>query len=132
MEIDFFSTQWHERERFYSQSILVFVLVLGLTLWSYLIVFADPSLKVPAKEDSRVPLSDRVFDSSGEWRAPQEPENSWRESEQNKMTLEKGRIKKKSSSLYNPTQEQDNWDPYSSPGHPDTLTKPAKVFKFKF
>ena len=132
MEIDLFSTKWNEQERFYSQSMLVLFLVLGLTLWSHWIALADPALNVPAQEDSKVPLSKRVFDSAGEWRPPQEPEKKWRESEENKMTLEKGRIKKKSSSLYDPALGQDNWDPYSSPGHPDTLTRPAKVFEFKF
>jgi len=132
MEIEFSSTKWNQQERFYSQSVLVFILALGLSLWSSLVVFADPSLNLPAKEDSKVPLSNRIFESSGEWRTPKEPEKNWRESEENKMTLEKGRIKKKPSSLYDPIPGQDNWDPYSSPGHPDNLTRPAKVFKFKF
>jgi len=129
MEIEFFS---EDRDRFYSQSALVFILALGLILWGNLIVFADPALKLPAQGDSRVPLSERVFESSGEWRAPQKPETKWRQTEEEKMTLQTGRIKKGTSSLYNPTPSQDNWDPYSSAGHPDNLTRPAKVFEFKF
>ncbi len=132
MEIDFFSTKWNEQERFYSQSMLVLFLTFGIILWGNFIVFADPSLKIPVEEDSKVPLSNRIFESSEEWRTPKEPEKNWRESEEDKMTLEKGRIKKKPSSLYDPIPSQDNWDPYSSPGHPDTLTRPAKVFEFKF
>jgi hypothetical protein len=129
MEIEFSSD---ERERFYSQSVLVFLLALGLILWGNLIVFANPSSDSFFEGDSKVPLSKRTFDSAGEWRAPQKPKNKWRESEEEKLTLQNGRIKKKTSSLYNPSMSQDNWDPYSSPGHPDTLTKPAKVFEFKF
>jgi hypothetical protein len=129
MEIEFSSD---ERERFYSQSVLVFLLALGLMLWGNLIVFASPSSDSYFEEDSRVPLSKRAFDSAGEWRAPQKPKNKWRESEEEKLTLQNSRIKKKTSSLYNPSMSQDNWDPYSSPGHPDTLTRPAKVFEFKF
>ena len=129
MEIEFSSD---ERERFYSQSVLVFLLALGLILWGNLVVFANPSSESFFDEDSRVPLSKRTFESAGEWRAPQKPKNKWRESKEEKMTLQNGRIKKGTSSLYNPSMKQDNWDPYSSPGHPDTLTKPAKLFEFKF
>jgi hypothetical protein len=99
MEIEFSSD---ERERFYSQSVLVFLLALGLMLWGNLIVFASPSSDSYFEEDSRVPLSKRAFDSAGEWRAPQKPKNKWRESEEEKLTLQ------------------------------NTLTRPAKVFEFKF
>jgi hypothetical protein len=129
MEIEFSSD---DRERFYSQSVLVFLLALGLILWGNFIVYADPSSKMSIEEDSKVPLSKRAFDSSGQWRAPKKSKKKWRETEEHKLTLQKSRIKKKTSSLYNPSMSQDNWDPYSSPGHPDTLTRPAKVFEFKF
>jgi len=130
MEIEY---SLDDREHFYSQSVLVFLLALGLILWGNLIVFANPSSESFFGEDSRVPLSKRVFDSAGEWRAPQKPKNKWRESKEEKMTLQNGRIKKGTSSLYNPSMKQDNWDPYStSPGHPDSLNRPAKVFEFKF
>ena len=132
MEIEFFSTKWDERERFYSQSVLVFVLALGLSLWSSWVVFADPSHKIPVEEDSRVPLSNRIFESAGEWRTPKEPEKNWRESEEQKLTLQKDRIKKNTSSLYNPALNQDNWDPYSIESSPDAQTTPATLFKFKF
>ena len=132
MEIEFLSAKWDERERFYSQSVLVFVLALGLSLWGSLIVFADPTHKIPFEEDSKVPLSNRIFESSGEWRTPKEPEKNWRESEKNKMTLEKGRIKKNTSSLYNPALGQDNWDPYAIESGSLVQTTPSTLFKFKF
>ena len=132
MEIEFSSDQLNIRERFYSQSLLVLFLALGLVFWGNWVVLANPSTNGSLGEDSRVPLSKRVFESSGEWRAPQKPKNQWRQSPEEKMTLEKGRIKKGTSSLYNPSMSQDNWDPYSSRGHPDNLTKPAKVFEFRF
>ena len=133
MEIEFFSTKWDERERFFSQSFLILVLALGFSLWGSLIVFADPSLKIPVEEDSKVPLSERVFESAGEWRTPpQKSENKWRESEEQKLTLQKDRIKKKTSSLYNPTLGRDNWDPYAIESGSLVQTTPATLFKFKF
>ena len=132
MEIEFFSTKWDERERFYSQSIMTLLLAFGLILWWSLIVFADPSLKVPLAEDSKVPLSNRIFESAGEWRAPQESKEVWRKPKSHELTLKNDRIKKKSSSLYNPTENRDNWDPYMFPDTEDIHTKPAKVFEFKF
>ena len=111
---------------------MVFLLALGLTLWGNLFVFANPSSKSSIEEDSRVPLSKRVFDSAGEWRAPEKPKNKWRESKEERLSVQKSRIKKGTSSLYNPSMSQDNWDPYSPMGHPDTLNRPAKVFEFKF
>jgi len=132
MEIEYSSCRLDERERLYSQSVLVFVLALGLILWGNFVVLANPSSSISIEEDSRVPLSKRVFDSSGEWRAPQKSKNKWRESEEQKLSIQNDRIQRKTSSLYNPTMSPDNWDPYSSPGHPDTLTRPAKVFEFKF
>jgi hypothetical protein len=133
MEIEFSSYQLGERERFCSQSILVFLLALGLILWGNFIVFANPSSSSSIEEDSRVPLSKRVFDSSGEWRAPpQKSKNKWRESEEQKLTLQKDRIKKKTSSLYNPTLGRDNWDPYAIESGSLVQTTPATLFKFKF
>ena len=132
MEIGFFSYRWVDREQFYSQSGLVLLLVLGLFLWGNMVVFANPSSSASMEEDSRVPLSKRVFDSAGEWRTPEKPKNKWRESEAERMELQNSRIKKNTSSLYNPSMPQDNWDPFSSPGHPDNQTTPAKVFEFRF
>ena len=132
MEIEFFPYKLDERERFYSQSVLFFLLALGLLLWGHVVVHANPSSNRSIEEDSKVPLSKRVFDSSGTWRAPQKPKSKWRESKEERLTIQKDRIQKKPSSLYDPSKAQDNWDPYSSTGHPDNLTKPAKVFEFKF
>ena len=133
MEIEFSSYKLEEGERFISQSVLVFLLALGLFLWGNFIVFANPSSPRFVEEDSKVPLSTRAFDSSGEWRAPHKPKKSWREVEEHRLTLQNDRIKKKSSSLYNPSMDRDNWDPYSSPGAGNNaLTKPAKVFEFRF
>jgi len=133
MEIEFSSYKWGERERLHFQSALVFFLALGLILWGNLIVFANPSSSSSMGENSRVPLSKRAFDSSGEWRASQKPKSKWRESEEQRMTLQNSRIKTKTSSLYNPSMAHDNWDPYSPTGDGnDMLTKPAKVFEFRF
>ena len=133
MEIVFFSHPWIERERYFTQSSMVFLLTLAMILWGHWIVHANPSLNLPIEEDSRIPLSERVFDSAGQWRAPQPRENKWRESPQEELTLKKERIrKKKSLSPYNHSVPQDNWDPFAPMGHPDTLTRPAKVFEFKF
>jgi len=132
MEIEFSSTKWNEQERLYPQSMLVLFLALGIILWGNFIVFADPSSTFSVEEDSKVPLSDRVFDSAGEWRAPQKPKSKWREPKEKRLTIQKDRIQKKKSSLYDPIPGQDNRDPYSSPGHPDNLTKPAKILEFKF
>jgi hypothetical protein len=134
MEIEFFPyNKWDERERFYFQSVLFFLLALGFFLWGHVVVLANPSSTKSIEEDSKIPLSKRTFDSSGQWRAPKKSKNKWRESEEHKLTLQKDRIQKKTSSLYDPTQAQDNWDPYAfPPGHPDSLTRPAKVFEFKF
>ncbi len=132
MEIECSACRLDDRERFYSQSSLIFLLALGLMLWGNLIVFASPSSEGFFEDDSRVPLSKRAFDSAGEWRAPKKPKNKWRESKEERLNLQKSRIKKNTSSLYNPSMNQDNWDPYSPMGHPDTLTRPAKVFEFKF
>lgn len=133
MEIEFFSYKLAGRERFYSQSFLFFLLALGLSLGGNFIVYADPSSRMYIDEDSKVLLSKRTFDSSGQWRAPEKPKNKWRESEENRMTIESDRMKKKSSSIYNTPQARDNWDPYASPGSgSNSLTKPAKVFEFRF
>ncbi len=132
MEIEYYSYKLDGGERFYPQSVLVFLFALGLFLWGNFIVFADTSSNMSIEEDSKIPLSSRIFDSAGEWRAPQKTKNKWRESEQNKLTVQKGRIKKKTSSLYNPTLDRDNWDSYSTLDNPDAHTKPAKVFEFRF
>ncbi len=133
MEIDCFSSKLDGRERFYSQSVLFFLLALGLSIGGNFIVYADPSSNITIDENSKISLSKGILDSSGEWRAPQKPKNTWRESEEHNMTLQNDRIQRKSSSLYDSPQARDNWDPYSSPGDGNNmLTKPAKVFEFRF
>ena len=133
MEIDFLSYKLDGRGRFYSQSVLFFLLALGLSLAGNYIVYADPSSRMYIDENSKVPLSKRTFDSSGQWRAPEKPKNTWRESEEHRLTLQNDRMKKKSSSIYDTPQVRDNWDPYDSPGDGNNmLTKPAKVFEFRF
>jgi hypothetical protein len=133
MEIAFFSYKLDREERFFSQSVLVFLLALGLFLWGNFVVFANPSSRMYIEENSKVPLSKRTFDSSGQWRAPEKPKNTWRESEEHRLTLQNDRMKKKSSSIYETPQVRDNWDPYDSPGDGNNmLTKPAKIFEFRF
>jgi hypothetical protein len=132
MEIEFPSYKLNEGKRFFSQPVLVFLLTLGLFLWGNSIVFANPSSNRPTEEDSKIPLSKRTFDSSGEWRSPQEPKNKWRESEERRLTIQKDRIKKKKSSLYGSPRVEDNWDPYSPGDGNNMLTRPAKVFEFRF
>ncbi|MEE8128446.1 MAG: hypothetical protein V3T45_07835 [Nitrospinaceae bacterium] len=132
MEIEFFSYKLAGKERFYSQSFLFFLLALGLSLGGNFIVYANPSSNMSIEEDAKIPLSKRAFDSSGQWRAPQKPKNTWRESEEHKLTLRIDRIQRKSSSLYDSPQIRDNWDPYSPGSGNNMLTKPAKVFEFRF
>jgi len=133
MEIEFFSYRLDGRDRFYFQSVLFFLLAIGLSLWGNYIVYANPSSRMYIEDNSKVPLSKRTFDSSGQWRAPQKPKNTWRESEEHRLTIQNDRIKKKSSSIYDSPQVRDNWDPYASPGDGNNmLTKPAKVFEFRF
>jgi hypothetical protein len=133
MEVDFFSCKLDGRERLYSQSVLFFLLALGLSLGGNYIVYADPSSRMYIDENSKVPLSKRTFDSSGQWRAPEKPKSKWRESEEHRLTLQNDRMKKKSSSIYDTPQVRDNWDPYASPGAGNnSLTKPAKIFEFRF
>jgi len=132
MEIEFSSYKLGGQERLYSQSVLVFLLALGLFLWGNFIVFANPSLNRSIEEDSKIPLSKRIFDSSGEWRAPKKSKNIWRESEEHQLTIQNDRIKKKTSSLYDPNRDRDNWDPYSFDNNSDVQTKPAKIFEFRF
>ena len=133
MEIEFSSYKLDGGERFFSQSVLVFLLALGLFLWGNFVVLANPSSNRSIEEDSRIPLSKRAFDSSGEWRSSEKPKNTWRQSEENRITIQNDRIKKKSSSIYDTPQARDNWDPYTSPGSGNNmLTKPAKVFEFRF
>ncbi|MEE8269932.1 MAG: hypothetical protein V3R23_07935, partial [Nitrospinaceae bacterium] len=92
MEIEFFSYKLAGKERFYSQSFLFFLLALGLSLGGNFIVYANPSSNMSIEEDAKIPLSKRAFDSSGQWRAPQKPKNTWRESEEHKLTLRNDRI----------------------------------------
>lgn len=133
MEIEYYSYDLDRHGRFYSHSVLVFILVLGVILSGNFIVLADPSSSMSIVEDSKIPLSKRMFDSSNQWRTPKKSKNKWRESEEYGLTLQKGRIKKKSSSIYDIPQVRDNWDPYTSPGAGNNmLTKPAKVFEFRF
>jgi hypothetical protein len=133
MEIEFSSYKLDEGEWFFSQPVLVFLLTLGLFLLGHSIVFANPSSNIPVEKDSKIPLSKGIFDSSGEWRASKKPEDTWRESEEQRLTIKKDRIRKKSAPLYGSPKDRDNWDPYDSPGDGNNmLTKPAKIFEFRF
>ena len=95
-------------------------------------VSASPPSTVDVGKDFRSPLSERVLDPSKEWRAPKEEEKQWRESEEDKIKLQKGRIKKKSFSLYGPIDEREKWDPYSLEDKQGAHSKPATIFKFRF
>ena len=61
MEVEFHSFKWERKGGFYSQSVLFFLLALGFSLWGNVIVFADPSTKVFATEDSRIPSFKESF-----------------------------------------------------------------------
>jgi hypothetical protein len=132
MEVEFHSFNLERRGGFYFQSFLFFLLALGFSLWGNVIVFADPSTKVFATEDSRTPISKRVLDPSKNWRTPKKSKYHWREPEEHKSKDQKGRIKKKSSSLYGSNNEGDNWDPYSFRSKQGTHTQPATLFKLRF
>ena len=132
MEVEFHSFKLERRGGFYSHSVLFFPLALGFSLWCNVIVFADPSTKELATEDSRISLSKRVLDPSKNWRTPKKSKYDWRESEEQKLNDQKGRIKKNSSSLYGSNNEGDKWDPYSFKSKHGTHTQAATLFKFRF
>ncbi len=102
-------------------------------------VLADPAPPLPAGEDSRIPLSQRVFDMKKKWRESEKPEHKWRDSEnksmtlENKsMTLEKERFQSPPPPLYDPREHPDPWDPFSSIPEDGVHTTPPTLFKFRF
>jgi len=132
MEVGLHSFKLEKKEMLYSQSVPFFLLALSISLWCNVIVSAGPSTSINIEKDSRTPLSKRVFDSSKNWRTPKKKKNLWRELEENKMKIQKGRIKKKSSSLYGSIDERKNWDPYSLSDKQGIHTTPPTLFKFRF
>jgi len=132
MEVGFHSYYFERGGRIYSQSVLFFILAFGFFLWGNVVVFADSSKNMSIEKDSRIPITERVLDPSKNWRAPKKSENLGRESEEHKMKIQKGRIKKKSSPLYDPNNHRDNWDPYSFRDNQGVHTQPPTLFKFRF
>ena len=129
MEVGIHSFKLEEEGTLYSQWVWFSLLAIGISLWGNVIVSAGPSTTIRVEKDARVPLSERVLDPSKEWRKPEKKKSLWRELEENKMEIQKDRIKKESSSLYDPKNNRDNWDPYSNSGvHADAPT----LFKFRF
>ncbi len=132
MEIGFDSFKCN-KEKKVSQFVVFFILALGFSLWGNVLVLAGPSTGVTVQEDSRMPLSKRVLDPSKTLRTPEKSkEQLWRESEEEKIKLQKGRIKKDSSSLYDSSEEREHWDPYSVRENQGVHTKPPTLFKFRF
>lgn len=130
MEVGFHS--FRLEGKLYSQWVLFSLLALGIIFWGNVIVSAGPSTKIIVEKDSRVPLSKRALDPSKKWRTPKEDKKLWRESEENKLNIQKGRIKKKSSSLYDSVEDRENWDPYSPSNKQGNYTTPPTLFKFRF
>jgi len=116
----------------YSQFVCIFLLAIGICLWGNVIVFAGPSSKNTIDKDSRIPLSKKVLEPSKKWRSSKKSKKLWRKSEEDKLNLQKGRIKKKPSSLYDPIKDRDNWDPYSFENNQGNHTRPPTIFKFRF
>lgn len=131
MEIGFHSFKLGEG-KLYSQCVLFSLLAIGISLWGNVMVSAGPTTKLSIEKDSRVPLSKRVLEPSKKWRTPKKKKNLWRELQENNMEIQKGRIKKKSSSLYGSNYERENWDPYSFSDNQGIHTKPPTLFKFRF
>lgn len=132
MEVGFHSFKLAGERNLYSQWVLFSLLALSVILWGNVIVSAGPSTKIIVEKDSRVPLSKRVLDPSKKWRTPEKKKSLWRELEENKMKIQKGRIKKKSSSLYDSIDDRENWDPYSFSDDQKNYTTPPTLFKFRF
>ncbi len=108
----------------------------AMTLALNVAVRANPLPPLSAPDDSRVPLSKRVFDLKQEWRQKKEPQNNWREQQQEQkdksLTLEKGRIESPSSPHYDPREHPDPWDPFYSTPKSGVHTDPPVLFKFRF
>jgi hypothetical protein len=132
MEVGFHSFILEGKGKLYSQSVLFFLLAIGIFLWGNVIVFAGPSSINTIDKDSRIPLSKKVLEPSKSWRTSKKSKNLWRKSEEDKLSLQKGRIKKKPSSLYDPIKDRDNWDPYSFDNNKGIHTQPPTIFKFRF
>lgn len=130
MEVEFHP--FRLEKKLFSQWIMFSLLAIGVSIWGNVIVSAGSSTKITVDEGSRVPLSERVLDSSKEWRAPEKKKSLWRELEENKVKMQKGRMKKKSSSFYDSTDDRKNWDPYSSLDNQKNHTTPPTLFKFRF
>ena len=110
MEVAFYSFKSKGEGKLYSQWVLFFFLALGISLWGNVMVLAGPSTTT-LENDFRTPLSKRVFYPTKDWRIPPKKKNLWRESEENKSKIQKGRIKRKSSSLYGSINDREKWDP---------------------
>ena len=132
MEVGFHSFILEGKGKLYSQSVLFFLLAIGIFLWGNVIVFAGPSSIITIDKDSRIPLSKKVLEPSKNWRTSKNSKKLWRKSKEDKLSLQKGRIKKKSSSLYDPAKDRDNWDPYSFQNNQGIHTQPPTIFKFRF
>jgi len=134
MEVAFYSFKLKGEGKLYSQWVLFFFLALGISLWGNVIVLAGPSTTIPVENDFRAPLSKRVLEPSKNWRTPKKEKNLWRESEENRSKIQKGRIKKKSSSLYGSINDREKWDPYSFSDNPSIRTTPPTntILKFRF
>jgi hypothetical protein len=131
MEVGFHSFILERKGKLYSQSVLFFLLAIGIFFWGNVIVFAGPSSINNIDKDSRIPLSKKVLEPSKKWRSSKKSKKLWRKSEEDKLSLQKGRIKKKPSSLYDPIKDRDNWDPYSF-DNKGIHTQPPTIFKFRF
>lgn len=132
MEIGFHSFKLEREGKFFSQSVLLFVLALVISLWGNVIVVAGPVTKITVDKDSRVPYSKRILDPSKKWRAPKKSKKGWRESDEDKLKIQKGRIKKKSSSLYGSVYDRKNWDPYDVREQQGIHSDAPTLFKFRF
>ena len=132
MEVGYFAFKFEKEGKLYSQSVLFFLLALCISLWCNVIVLAGPSTTMNVDKDSRIPLSKRVLDSSKKWRAPEKKKNLWRQLQENSLKIQQGRIKNKSSSLYDSIEERKNWDPYSNSGNQGIYSKAPTLFKFRF
>ena len=131
MEVAFYSFKLDCGWKLYSQWVLFFFLVLAISLWGNVIVLAGPSTTT-FENDLRTPPSKGVLGLSKEWRTPKKKKNRWRESENNKLKTQKGRIKKGSSSPYGPISERENWDPYSFSDNKSIHTTAPTLLRFRF
>jgi len=134
MEVAFYSFKLEGEGKLYSQWVLFLFLALGISLWGNVIVLAGPSATIPVENDFRAPLSKRVLEPSKNWRTPKKEKNLWRESEENRSEIQKGRIKRKSSSLYDSINDREKWDPYSFSDNPGihTTAPTNTILKFRF